>query len=251
MLYPSTLVIVSEEHNGLYFKVHSSSSISLFSPQPTARLRLFVPSTWLPSSSWQGLCLPRQLAGEQQRGVASPLPMRNTLPSYKALRERSWLPSTAMQGGGGESQQRPGSMHGMGAAPVSPAVRMAPRANISGITPRAVKKPRALQGCFFSGLSREKSSAVPSRQVRSARMLCHHIRAMPCGVQAAFNWSGKSCVEHPRAGAGPCTMRALPEHPPGCFFCATPRAELVFGSPLSAAPGKRTLHEGALGWAPG
>lgn len=69
----------------------------------------------------------------------------------------------------------------------------------------------------FSGLSREKSSAVPNRQVRTARMLCHHIHAMPCGMQAAFNWSGKSCVEHPRAGAGPCTMRALPEHPPGCF----------------------------------
>lgn len=211
MLYPSTLVIVSEEPNGLYFKVHPSSIIPPFSlPNPQARFLLFVPSTWLPSSSWQGLCLPRQLAGEQQQGVASLLPMRNTLPSYKAPRGRSWLPSTAAQGGGNESQQHPGSMHGMGAAPVPPAVRMALQADISGIAPTAVMKPCALQG---------EKKAVQCPSDRCAPPGCYVTTSMPCpgACKAAFNWSGKSCVEHPWAGAGPCAMRAFPEQPPGCF----------------------------------
>lgn len=95
VLYPSTLVIVSEERNSLCFKVSSFWStfpLSFTHPQRLFRhfFGLFLPSTWVPlcSSCWQGLIPPRcSLASWQvsrQRDVANYLPMRNTLPSYKS-----------------------------------------------------------------------------------------------------------------------------------------------------------------------
>lgn len=93
MLYPSTLVIVSEEHGSLCFKV--SSLWSTF-PLSLAHHRGYS-STWAPCSPPPGFpCaphvgkgfpsarLPCQLAGEQAEGCCSYLPMRNTLPSYKS-----------------------------------------------------------------------------------------------------------------------------------------------------------------------
>lgn len=95
VLYPSTLVIVSEERNTLCFKVGSFWSTFLLSPiHPQRRFQhffgLLLPSPWVPWCSWcwQGLS-PRAAplpAGRlsRQRGVASYLPMRNTLPSYQS-----------------------------------------------------------------------------------------------------------------------------------------------------------------------
>ena len=64
VLYPSTLVIVSEERNSLCFKVSSAWSTFLLSPTHPQWLfqhffGLLLPSTWVPLRSlcWQGLSL--------------------------------------------------------------------------------------------------------------------------------------------------------------------------------------------------
>lgn len=96
VLYPSTLVIVSEEHNGLCFKVSSFwSAFPLALSYPSAAANSALP--WLVAPLHLGSLVllvlakgfpPRcSLASWQvsrRRDVASYLPMRNTLPSYRS-----------------------------------------------------------------------------------------------------------------------------------------------------------------------
>lgn len=116
MLYPSTLVIVSEEHNSFYFKVSSPATLFSLPPQPTvaipAQPQLFLP-LHLPFPALPGLagalpprCSLASWQASRQRDVASHLPMRNTLPSYKNPGGKE-LAAKALGGGGWRAPGRP------------------------------------------------------------------------------------------------------------------------------------------------
>lgn len=116
VLYPSTLVIVSEEHNAFYFKVGSFANLFSLPPQPTAaisaRPQLFVPlHPAFPALPVLARALPPRCSlaswqASRQRDVASHLPMRNTLPSYKSPGGKE-VAAKALGGGGWRAPGRP------------------------------------------------------------------------------------------------------------------------------------------------